>query len=128
MWGFHFVVKHVGGVKGIEDTQCGFKLFTREAARATFMNLHIERWAFDVELLWLAQHLQIPIFEVQVCLEGIQTYTGAKKKKNQDYAELKRIPAREQTYLQTKNQTISGYVLNKQTTKIKQAPMCKISN
>lgn len=29
MWGFHLVVKWIGGVKDIQDTQCGFKLFTR---------------------------------------------------------------------------------------------------
>jgi dolichyl-phosphate beta-glucosyltransferase len=36
----------------VRDTQCGFKLFRRGAARALFGALHIERWAFDVELLW----------------------------------------------------------------------------
>lgn len=60
------MVKHIGGVKDICDTQCGFKLFTREAARMTFSNLHIERWAFDVELLWLAQKQRIPIAEIKV--------------------------------------------------------------
>eukprot|EP01127_Copromyxa_protea_P016601 TRINITY_DN4954_c0_g1_i2.p1 TRINITY_DN4954_c0_g1~~TRINITY_DN4954_c0_g1_i2.p1 ORF type:complete len:174 (-),score=27.31 TRINITY_DN4954_c0_g1_i2:140-661(-) len=66
MWGFHLVVKYIGGVKNIQDTQCGFKLFTREAARVTFSNLHIERWAFDVEVLWLAQQHRVPVTEVQV--------------------------------------------------------------
>jgi dolichyl-phosphate beta-glucosyltransferase len=66
MWGFHLVVKYIGGVKKIQDTQCGFKLFTRDAARVTFSNLHIERWAFDVEMLWLAQQHSVPVAEVQV--------------------------------------------------------------
>jgi len=66
MWGFHVVVKYIGGVKDIRDTQCGFKMFTRTAAHQTFRNLHIERWVFDVELLWLAQQFKIPITEVQV--------------------------------------------------------------
>jgi dolichyl-phosphate beta-glucosyltransferase len=38
----------------VEDTQCGFKLFTRAAAARIFPVQHIERWAFDVELLFLA--------------------------------------------------------------------------
>ena len=32
----------------------------------TFCNLHVERWAFDVELLYIAQRLKIPIAEVAV--------------------------------------------------------------
>ncbi|ODM89624.1 Dolichyl-phosphate beta-glucosyltransferase [Orchesella cincta] len=53
-------------VRGIRDTQCGFKMFTRSAARIVFHNLHIERWAFDVELLYIAQKLKMPIDEVAV--------------------------------------------------------------
>lgn len=43
MYGFHFLVWFLC-VKEIRDTQCGFKLLTREAALQTFSNLHIERW------------------------------------------------------------------------------------
>jgi len=66
MWGFHLAVTWIGGVRAIRDTQCGFKLFTRNSARTLFANLHLSRWAFDVELLWLAQQLGIPIAEVDV--------------------------------------------------------------
>jgi len=65
-WGFHFVVSYIGGVKGIRDTQCGFKLFTRPTANLVFPGLHIQRWAFDVEVLWLAQQNKIPIQEIHV--------------------------------------------------------------
>ncbi|XP_004577582.2 dolichyl-phosphate beta-glucosyltransferase [Ochotona princeps] len=65
MYGFHFLVWFLC-VKGIRDTQCGFKLLTREAASRTFSSLHIERWAFDVELLYIAQFFKIPIAEVAV--------------------------------------------------------------
>uniref|UniRef100_A0A665VMT5 Dolichyl-phosphate beta-glucosyltransferase n=1 Tax=Echeneis naucrates TaxID=173247 RepID=A0A665VMT5_ECHNA len=65
MYGFHFLVWFFC-VRGIRDTQCGFKLFTREAALRTFSTLHVERWAFDVELLYIAQCLKIPIAEVAV--------------------------------------------------------------
>uniref|UniRef100_A0A8C3JWJ2 Dolichyl-phosphate beta-glucosyltransferase n=1 Tax=Calidris pygmaea TaxID=425635 RepID=A0A8C3JWJ2_9CHAR len=65
MHGFHFLVWFLC-VKEIRDTQCGFKLLTREAALRTFSTLHIERWAFDVELLYIAQRLRIPIAEVAV--------------------------------------------------------------
>ncbi|XP_039601746.1 dolichyl-phosphate beta-glucosyltransferase [Polypterus senegalus] len=65
MYGFHFLVWFFC-VRGIRDTQCGFKMFTREAALRTFSILHVERWAFDVELLYIAQCLNIPITEVAV--------------------------------------------------------------
>ena len=50
-------------VKGVKDTQCGFKLFTRQAAQEIFLSLHIERWAFDVEVLYIAQRRSIPVGE-----------------------------------------------------------------
>jgi len=65
MKGFHLLV-YIFTVKGIRDTQCGFKLFTRNAARQCFASMHIERWAFDVEILFIAQKLKIPIGEVAV--------------------------------------------------------------
>ncbi|KAM9729732.1 dolichyl-phosphate beta-glucosyltransferase [Menidia menidia] len=65
MYGFHFLVWFFC-VRGIRDTQCGFKLFTRDAALKTFSSLHVERWAFDVELLYIAQCFKIPIAEVAV--------------------------------------------------------------
>ncbi|MEE6472441.1 hypothetical protein FKM82_009605 [Ascaphus truei] len=43
MYGFHFLVWFLC-VRGVKDTQCGFKLFTREAALRTFSALHIDRW------------------------------------------------------------------------------------
>jgi len=66
MWGFHLVVSWIGGIHSIRDTQCGFKLFCRNSALILFSNLHLSRWAFDVELLWLAQQLSIPVAEITV--------------------------------------------------------------
>ncbi|KAK3099809.1 hypothetical protein FSP39_010096 [Pinctada imbricata] len=65
MKGFHFLVWFLC-VRGIKDTQCGFKVLTREAAILLFSNLHVERWAFDVEMLYLAQYFNIPIGEVAI--------------------------------------------------------------
>lgn len=62
MYGFHFIV-YILAVRGIKDTQCGFKLFTRKAALTLFSSLHVERWAFDVELLYVAECLGIPVGE-----------------------------------------------------------------
>ncbi|XP_017029491.1 dolichyl-phosphate beta-glucosyltransferase [Drosophila kikkawai] len=65
MHGFHFLV-WLFAVRSIRDTQCGFKLFTRSTARKLFTSLHVERWAFDVELLFLAERLKVPMSEVAV--------------------------------------------------------------
>jgi len=65
MYGFHFLVA-VLCVKNVRDTQCGFKLFSRAAAQMLFYNQHLRRWSFDVELLYLAQSMGMPIAEVEV--------------------------------------------------------------
>jgi len=65
MYGLHTVLR-VAGVGHVRDTQCGFKLFSREAARALFPRQHLATWIFDVELLLLAKTLGIPVVEVPV--------------------------------------------------------------
>lgn len=71
MHGFHLIVSTLC-VQTIRDTQCGFKLFNRDTARILFPPLHIERWAFDVELLYLAEKLGIPMHEIAVEWREIQ--------------------------------------------------------
>ncbi|KAI1316436.1 dolichyl-phosphate beta-glucosyltransferase [Mortierella claussenii] len=70
MHSFHKVV-YILGIRGIEDTQCGFKLFTRKSAQAIFPNMHVEGWIFDIEVLMIAQQLKIPIVEVPVAWQEI---------------------------------------------------------
>ena len=53
-------------VRGLKDTQCGFKMFTQEAAKIIFPLQRIERFAFDVEILFLARKLGFRIFEMPV--------------------------------------------------------------
>ncbi|GIY63068.1 dolichyl-phosphate beta-glucosyltransferase [Caerostris extrusa] len=65
MYGFHFLV-WLFAVRTVRDTQCGFKMFTRESARSLFYVLHVERWAFDVELLYLVEKKKMKIKEVAV--------------------------------------------------------------
>jgi len=48
------------------DTQCGFKAFTRPAARLIFSAQKIERWGFDPELLFLAKLYRLRVAEVPV--------------------------------------------------------------
>ena len=62
----NFIIQICIGVKGIKDTQCGFKLFTRKAVRDIFRNLHLCRWAFDVDMLYISKKLGIRVIEVPV--------------------------------------------------------------
>ena len=53
-------------VGGFQDTQCGFKMFRRRAARDVLALQRLEGWAFDVEVLYLARRLGYSIVEVPV--------------------------------------------------------------
>lgn len=54
------------GVRGIGDTQCGFKLLSGAAARDLFPRLTIDGFAWDVELVWLARRRGFRVDEVGV--------------------------------------------------------------
>jgi len=62
---FNRIVR-VLSVPGIRDTQCGFKLFDGDAARALFAEARIDRFAWDVEILALARARGLTIAEIPV--------------------------------------------------------------
>jgi dolichyl-phosphate beta-glucosyltransferase len=62
---FHTLVRTLG-VRGIRDTQCGFKLFRGPAARSLFSRARVDGFSFDVEILLLAQRRGYRIAEVPV--------------------------------------------------------------
>lgn len=53
-------------VKGITDTQCGFKMFRREVAHDLFNYQTMDGFSFDVEILLIAQLQNYKIAEVPV--------------------------------------------------------------
>lgn len=53
-------------LKGFLDTQCGFKLFRREAAQAVFSAQKLDGFCFDVEALYLALQKGFKVKEVPV--------------------------------------------------------------
>jgi hypothetical protein len=84
---FNLIVRSVA-VRGIQDTQCGFKAFRRKAAKDLFRNMQLYGdgtgavrgavvTAFDVEILFLAQKWGYAIAEVPV-----QWHYGADSKVN----------------------------------------------
>jgi dolichyl-phosphate beta-glucosyltransferase len=71
------LVRHVAGrvfnyavqqltMSGIEDTQCGFKMFTAQAVEAIFPLVGIDGWAFDIEVLTIARAQGLRIVEVPI--------------------------------------------------------------
>jgi dolichyl-phosphate beta-glucosyltransferase len=48
------------------DTQCGFKLFETRAAREIFLRQQLDRFGFDVEVLFIARKLGYSSIEVPV--------------------------------------------------------------
>ncbi|WP_254407602.1 dolichyl-phosphate beta-glucosyltransferase [Streptomyces sp. GMY02] len=53
-------------VDGISDTQCGFKLFDGEQARAAFAASRLDGWSIDVEILRFFRRSGWPVTEVPV--------------------------------------------------------------
>lgn len=62
---FNGIVR-TGGIPGIADTQCGFKLFERTVAQDLFSVSCINGYGFDLELLFLAQRRGYRVIEVPV--------------------------------------------------------------
>ena len=54
---FNIIIKKLMGLD-IQDTQCGFKAFRHNVAKAIFSSLKCDHFAFDVEVLLLAKHFQ----------------------------------------------------------------------
>ena len=71
MYGFHLAVVLIIGTH-IKDTQCGFKLFSRQAGKLLFQSLHLQRWAFDTEIVLLCRILRFSVAEVDVTWTEIE--------------------------------------------------------
>jgi glycosyltransferase involved in cell wall biosynthesis len=57
-------------VRGIWDTQCGFKGFSEKAVNDIFPRLRINRWGFDIEILAIAKRLGYKIGIIPVYWEN----------------------------------------------------------
>ena len=53
-------------VRGLSDTQCGFKCFSAQAAQVLFPLQRSQGFGFDVEILFLAQKMGMRIVEVPI--------------------------------------------------------------
>jgi dolichyl-phosphate beta-glucosyltransferase len=64
--GFGVFMRAVTGLRGIGDTQCGFKFFHGDVARRLFALQKIDGYMYDVEILLLAQYLGYRVCEVPI--------------------------------------------------------------
>ena len=62
---FNLIIRLVG-VRGLNDTQCGFKLLEGEVAREIGAELTVDGFAYDVELVFLARRHGHRVVEVGV--------------------------------------------------------------
>ncbi len=62
---YNWTVKLVA-LRGIEDTQCGFKLFSAESANVVFPVQQLDGWSFDVENLFIARRAGFSIGEIPI--------------------------------------------------------------
>ncbi len=65
---FHFLIKTFSVIpEGIQDTQCGFKLFKKEIAHKVFKRLFTEKFMWDIEMLRIAkkEKYKVGIFPVE---------------------------------------------------------------
>ena len=62
---FNWLMRRLTGLT-YADTQCGFKLFRREAARKIFSEAVVDRFAYDVEMLMIARRHGYAVAEVPV--------------------------------------------------------------
>ena len=62
---FNLAVRVGAGLR-FSDTQCGFKLLSKDAVRKVFRLQRMDRFGFDVEMLFIARKLGLRIAEVPV--------------------------------------------------------------
>jgi dolichyl-phosphate beta-glucosyltransferase len=74
-----------------QDTQCGFKLYRRDAARAVFSLQQLDGFSFDVEDLVIAKRLGFHVIEVPVEWANVEGTKVSLSKGLQSFADLVRI-------------------------------------
>jgi len=50
----------------LQDTQCGFKMFREDVVKLIFPKQTMSGWSFDVEILYIASRMGIPILEIPI--------------------------------------------------------------
>ena len=67
---YHLLAQNLA-VRGIADTQCGFKCFSRDAAQRLFSRQKLVGIVFDTEILYLAQRDHLRIAQIPVSWSNV---------------------------------------------------------
>jgi dolichyl-phosphate beta-glucosyltransferase len=90
---FNLVMRMVTGLP-FRDTQCGFKLFRKDAAREIFSRQVEEGFSFDVEDLMIARKLGLRSIEVPVEWSNVEGTKVSLTQGMKSFADLVRIRSR----------------------------------
>ena len=62
----NLLIQVLMGLQGIDDTQCGFKVVSRDVVSKVVSQLAVDRWGGDFEMLSIAKKMKYKIVEVPV--------------------------------------------------------------
>lgn len=88
---FNLVMRTITGL-GFSDTQCGFKLYRRDAAQTVFSRQKLDGFSFDVEDLYIAKRAGVKAIEVPVHwanVEGTKVSMGQGMKSFTDLVRIR---------------------------------------
>jgi dolichyl-phosphate beta-glucosyltransferase len=87
---FNFVMKRLTGLP-FEDTQCGFKAFRMDVCRPVVEGALIDRFGFDVELLFVAHRAGLRMLEYPVRWDDVAGGSVSFRSGLQGFAELREV-------------------------------------
>src|SRR5919199_5625359 len=87
---FNFVMRRLTGLP-FKDTQCGFKAFRMDVCRAVVEGALIDRFGFDVELLFIAHRAGLRMLEYPVRWDDVEGGSVSFRTGLQGFAELRQI-------------------------------------
>jgi len=75
----NLLIQFLMGLRGIDDTQCGFKVFSEKAVEDIVPQMKVDRWGGDFEMLMLAKKKKYKINEIPVVwVDAGQSLVGVK--------------------------------------------------
>lgn len=87
---FNLAVRLATGLP-FADTQCGFKAFRMDVCRPVVEGALIDRFGFDVELLYIAHHAQLRLLEYPVRWNDVAGGSVSLKTGLQSFGEVRQI-------------------------------------
>jgi dolichyl-phosphate beta-glucosyltransferase len=104
-WGSRFIIRHKFHLRGITDTQCGYKLFRTDLAKAMVKKQIIPGFAFDVEYVYFIFLNGFRIKEIPVTWANDADSSVSPLKASIDfYKSLKLIKKNTKNYLLSKEE------------------------